>query len=518
MVIIPSKGELVLGEWNDNFTRNYQYAKENHIPILSFWSTRSCAYCNKVAQKVLQSEQFKIWANKAKIVMQYEQPQYTPRGPEESYCMDFTRNAQYFYLTSKKVPEYNKDFIESTSFPFIRFYWVKKNGEIIDNPISGRPSTYTQYQHYNWNTTEQLIQLLEDNLVDWYNQQDVIDTQIKNVDVQIVKSESKGCTNITDCSYTYSNQLFNSEQPKTIFSADPLKAINYFVGYQNNGVNNKPIIPYYKDQDFITDGYKESFKQLLEIHKQTYRPLFILYGKNNNKATLAMNIGSTSNSRAVHKALGRESELRYSSDNLSYNRGFIYGMFCNDKDESIQEVNEVKQFILQYDDNGIMKSLPYPWFMIYGYRKADNVRFVRCGNLKIDATMMPNDKVQGSMSSFTLNNVYAFGKNSEAMFDIIELYIDIVGWNYNIKNTFNIIFNDWDGVILKNEQTVKINEDAVPPSNPTRDGYIFTGWKPDYHSVQSDLTCVAQYTKAADKFENPRYVSKVDRQTTLFQY
>lgn len=63
-----------------------------------------------------------------------------------------------------------------------------------------------------------------------------------------------------------------------------------------------------------------------------------------------------------------------------------------------------------------------------------------------------------------------------------------------VINTYNVTFKDWDGTILKSE-IVDYGEGATAPSNPTRDGYIFTGWDAVFDNITSDLTVIAQYTE-----------------------
>ena len=83
------------------------------------------------------------------------------------------------------------------------------------------------------------------------------------------------------------------------------------------------------------------------------------------------------------------------------------------------------------------------------------------------------------------------------------------GWQtYNVKFTnmvytvtyelasvlYTVTFKDWDGSVLKT-QTVASGGSATPPSNPTRDGYRFTGWSGNYTNVTADVDIIAQYTK-----------------------
>ena len=53
-------------------------------------------------------------------------------------------------------------------------------------------------------------------------------------------------------------------------------------------------------------------------------------------------------------------------------------------------------------------------------------------------------------------------------------------------------FVDWDNTLLKS-QMVPFGGNASAPKDPTREGYIFTGWDQDYINITTDLTITAQY-------------------------
>ena len=57
---------------------------------------------------------------------------------------------------------------------------------------------------------------------------------------------------------------------------------------------------------------------------------------------------------------------------------------------------------------------------------------------------------------------------------------------------YTVRFEDFDGTLLGTDQ-VNYGEDAVPPADPTREGYDFTGWSPSYNNVTGNLTVVAEY-------------------------
>ncbi len=62
------------------------------------------------------------------------------------------------------------------------------------------------------------------------------------------------------------------------------------------------------------------------------------------------------------------------------------------------------------------------------------------------------------------------------------------------QTTFEVVFKDWDGTVLKT-QTVNDGTAATAPGNPSRMGYTFTGWDAAFNNVTGDLTVTAQYNQ-----------------------
>jgi uncharacterized repeat protein (TIGR02543 family) len=60
-------------------------------------------------------------------------------------------------------------------------------------------------------------------------------------------------------------------------------------------------------------------------------------------------------------------------------------------------------------------------------------------------------------------------------------------------NTFTVTFKDWDGKALKTE-TVKWNNNATAPANPSREGYTFTGWDKTFTNIKANTEVTAQYS------------------------
>ena len=63
----------------------------------------------------------------------------------------------------------------------------------------------------------------------------------------------------------------------------------------------------------------------------------------------------------------------------------------------------------------------------------------------------------------------------------------------NVKAKYTVIFKDWDGTVLNTQQVVE-GASATAPTNPTRDGYDFTGWDVSFSNITSNLTVTAQYS------------------------
>lgn len=58
--------------------------------------------------------------------------------------------------------------------------------------------------------------------------------------------------------------------------------------------------------------------------------------------------------------------------------------------------------------------------------------------------------------------------------------------------TFTVTFVDYDNSILS-VQRVERGQSAIAPTDPTREGFEFTGWDTDFSNVQSNLRVYAQY-------------------------
>ncbi len=71
----------------------------------------------------------------------------------------------------------------------------------------------------------------------------------------------------------------------------------------------------------------------------------------------------------------------------------------------------------------------------------------------------------------------------------------------SFKQLFTVRFLDWDDAVLKTQQVVK-GEDAVAPANPTREGWIFTGWDKEFTNIQADTDVKALYKQESTGWNN----------------
>ncbi len=88
--------------------------------------------------------------------------------------------------------------------------------------------------------------------------------------------------------------------------------------------------------------------------------------------------------------------------------------------------------------------------------------------------------------------------------------VDTNGMNVS----YRVEFRDWDGTELKVGYVVQ-GMDAVPPEEPTREGYDFVGWSEDYTGVKEDLTIYAMYETEDPNAKKVTVTFYDDDQTTV---
>ena len=82
----------------------------------------------------------------------------------------------------------------------------------------------------------------------------------------------------------------------------------------------------------------------------------------------------------------------------------------------------------------------------------------------------------------TVNNLTATNHGTVTLYAVWE------------ANQYTVTFKDWDGSVLKTEQ-VAYNTGATAPTEPSREGYHFTGWSAAFDKVKGDMEVTALYEK-----------------------
>ena len=94
-------------------------------------------------------------------------------------------------------------------------------------------------------------------------------------------------------------------------------------------------------------------------------------------------------------------------------------------------------------------------------------------------------------------SAYAPANTCYTWFDdmiISDVYDDVKFKGQIAPQTYTVTFVDWDNTVLST-QTIEKGKNAVAPTEPSRTGYTFAGWKGDFTNVVANVTIVATYTE-----------------------
>lgn len=113
MSVPVSKGEIVPGEWNENFQAGMAYAEANHLPLVVFWAKNGCSMCEKLEKAVAEPEFIEYQKNSGYVYI------YHLGGDGTDPVKDFARNP-------------------SGDYPYCVVYQKKADGSTIINRFTGR--------------------------------------------------------------------------------------------------------------------------------------------------------------------------------------------------------------------------------------------------------------------------------------------------------------------------------------------------------------------------------------------
>jgi len=103
-------GTATAADWRSDYWAAKKEAESTHKPMLTFWSSSGCGYCMKL-ENACKTDAFNAWADKKKMIMVH------------------VVNDQ-----DVKVDVRN----DTKKFPYVRVYWPKEDGTVVDGRFSGR--------------------------------------------------------------------------------------------------------------------------------------------------------------------------------------------------------------------------------------------------------------------------------------------------------------------------------------------------------------------------------------------
>ena len=120
LVATPADQPLVPGEWHLSLSKALAQLPATGIPVVGFWSNTGCDRCATVIDQAINTPEFTRWRQARQLLM------VTGEG----------KNGSAVYNWVKEAAESDND----PSYPFIRVYWVQKDGTVrADIRFSGYP-------------------------------------------------------------------------------------------------------------------------------------------------------------------------------------------------------------------------------------------------------------------------------------------------------------------------------------------------------------------------------------------
>lgn len=100
--------------------------------------------------------------------------------------------------------------------------------------------------------------------------------------------------------------------------------------------------------------------------------------------------------------------------------------------------------------------------------------------------------VGGNSASFALNapgsyQVTVSASNSAGTSQAVSSQV------FTVHPNVTVTYEDWDGTVIGNPQSVKYGGNAVQPAAPSREGYTFQSWSSDGKKVTGDAVITAEY-------------------------
>ena len=182
--------------------------------------------------------------------------------------------------------------------------------------------------------------------------------------------------------------------------------------------------------------------------------------------------------------------------------------------------------IKEYDTDVSFETSYYSIYTIYGQLDMIKGKTIKLGVSSIDPNIcieMGEYRIDNS----TLEVIISVGDNESYNLSIRSMFSGYItgsikgAYLYIIDDlpeitTYTVTFKDWDGTTLKT-QNVEDGASATAPDDPTRDGYVFTGWDVEFSNVTSGLIVTAQYEKIEEPDNNELIQGDINDESGAFE-
>ena len=280
------------------------------------------------------------------------------------------------------------------------------------------------------------------------------------------------CNNISDFSF------FNFSNEDKLHYADDINGMEWY----NKCNNIDPKAGYVRD-------YSITLNKVLKADEDEKCYLEDLYGENRQEINLSC--------RNIVQGWMDEDYYYYMKYEDEKYRIYKFNLVTNEN-ELIKELDEYKSFYINcenivlsdYDNIKIKDKMEYPKYHTVTFKYGDEIQEIQ----RVE---------DGKTAVAPTSNIYKEG-------------LSFIKWDENVNkqitedttinavysvNQINVTFKDFDGNILET-QTVDAGSDVTCSINPTRQDYVFIGWKlpTDYYvnndilkNVTKDITVEAVY-------------------------
>ncbi|MDD8049650.1 MAG: InlB B-repeat-containing protein [Thomasclavelia sp.] len=312
----------------------------------------------------------------------------------------------------------------------------------------------------------------------------------KNLELQHLYCDGNKLTELDVTKNTKLKTLYCINNQLTSINTTNLKELDFF----NCGRNNLTSIDVSTNIGLTYLGcYNNNFKSI-DISKNVNLTDFVC---ENNQFTnidvsnnLALEAIICDNNKITNLDLSNNSELKYLdcqnnnitnldlSKNTKLLRNYEYNIFPDDQRTFINS---------QTGTNHITKNVD-------GTYTFDIKSFIENNGGKItDVTMTDGSTIKSDGTINYTTEPQTITYNYDAKND----QTDPMDVTLTPTVDYQVLFVDGDGNTLS-DQSVESGKDATAPANPTKEGYIFTGWDKEYSNVTEPTTVTAEWVSAAN--------------------